>query len=343
MNRRDIIKSTLTNRDRLPDGNPDGGRVPGGSGLPPSRPQHVVSGAVGAMGRSLGQIARAADAARAMVAAGDAVVELRAADLDGSFVSDRLDLAGPGYVELRDSIRERGQQVPILVRPHPERPDRYQIAYGHRRARALAELGRSVRAVVRALSDEELVIAQGQENSLRSDLSYIEKARFAMALQDREIGNPVIMSALGMEKTQFSKLLSIGRRIPEWLSAAIGPAPRAGRPRWSLLGEKLQDLRPEAELEGLVRRADFLALESDARFARVLAELTGPARIARRSLEPVKDPAGRTVATMDVTGSRLAVNVDDEVVPGFGDYVAAHLPRLLLAFLSKQEGGADTE
>ena len=49
----------------------------------------------------------------------------------------------------------------------------YQVAYGHRRVRATAILGIKVRAIVRDLTDAELVIAQGQENNARQDLSFI--------------------------------------------------------------------------------------------------------------------------------------------------------------------------
>ena len=41
------------------------------------------------------------------------------------------------------------------------------MAFGHRRLKAVVALGRKVRAVVRAMSDVELVIAQGIENSQR--------------------------------------------------------------------------------------------------------------------------------------------------------------------------------
>ena len=32
------------------------------------------------------------------------------------------------------SIREHGQQVPVMVRPHPEKDGRYQIVYGRQAA-----------------------------------------------------------------------------------------------------------------------------------------------------------------------------------------------------------------
>ena len=40
-------------------------------------------------------------------------------------------------------------------------------------------LSRKVRAVVKEMKDREHVIAQGQENSARANLSFIEKALFA--------------------------------------------------------------------------------------------------------------------------------------------------------------------
>ena len=134
--------------------------------------------------------------------------------------------------------------MPILIRPHPQAKDRYQVAYGHRRLRAVADLGRKVRAVVRPMTDSELVIAQGVENSARKDLSYIEKAVFAMRLEDRGFERPVIMDALSTDKGELSKLISVARGVPEDLVRTIGPAPKAGRRRWLAMAELLE--RPAA-------------------------------------------------------------------------------------------------
>ncbi|MGO8658348.1 ParB/RepB/Spo0J family partition protein, partial [Rhizobium ruizarguesonis] len=82
-----------------------------------------------------------------------------------------------------------------LVRPHPETKGRYQVAYGHRRLAAAREIGIRVRAVVRDLTDGQLVVSQGQENSARTNLSYIERALFASRLEERSFGRDVIMAA----------------------------------------------------------------------------------------------------------------------------------------------------
>ena len=98
-------------------------------------------------------------------------------------------------------IREHGQQVPILVRPKPN--ERRPISRSPTvivDLRAARDLGRNVRAVVRDLSDEQLVVAQGQENSARTDLTYIERARFAARLEDRKFSREIIMAALNVDK-----------------------------------------------------------------------------------------------------------------------------------------------
>ena len=56
-----------------------------------------------------------------------------------------------------------------------------------------------VRAVVRTLSDAELVIAQGKENNERRDLSFIERALFAAHLEHRKFERPTSSSTGGRQ------------------------------------------------------------------------------------------------------------------------------------------------
>ena len=128
---------------------------------------------------------------------------------------------------------EAGQQVPILVRPHPDKPGRYQSGLGHRRLRAADALRRQVRAMVRRLTDAELVVAQGKENGERRDLSFIERASFAAHLEERGFERSTIMTALGVDKADLSRLIALARSFRPRLSARSGrhrrQAGRAGR------------------------------------------------------------------------------------------------------------------
>ena len=318
MTRKDTLRAMLGQRpEKLPDGN-----LPP---APPSEMQHVRSGAVGAMSRSLGRIASAAENAKALIAAGDAVIEIPTDKLVPSFVSDRFEAQGADP-DLVESIREHGQQVPILVRPHPDTPERYQIAYGHRRFRALVELGRPARAVVRNLSDDALVVAQGQENSTRTDLSYIERSRFALALTERGFDRGVVMAALNMEKTQLSRLLSIGRSIPVEVANAIGPAPKAGRPRWTLLAERFEKGQRD-KLTELFGNPKFLSADTDSRFDKVLSAMTTkPPRVKPTHL---KNEDGEKIAVIRRNEGRLALLIG---ASEFGEFVAEQLPELYRAF-----------
>ena len=168
------------------------------------------------MSLTLDRIEEESRALQEALTTGASVVELDPNLIDASFIVDRfVDAADPAFDALRESVREHGQEVPILVRPHPEREGRYQAAYGHRRLKATRELGLKVRAVVRSLDDHQLVVAQGVENSARRDLSFIERAMFAKALEDAGYERPVIMASLSTDKTELSKMISVARALPE--------------------------------------------------------------------------------------------------------------------------------
>ena len=139
-----------------------------------------------------------------------------------------------------ESIRLNGQQVPILVRPHPEKQGSYQTAYGHRRLRAAARVGKPVQAIVRDLTDVQLVLAQGKENTERRDLSFIERAFFARNLVERGFDRGLVQDALSLDKAEMSRFLQVAAAVPAPIVRAIGPAPKIGRPRWVRLAELLK-------------------------------------------------------------------------------------------------------
>src|ERR1700743_3622062 len=126
------------------------------------------SGAIRAMNLELQHLSEEAAAAKSLrqtLAGSEPVLELSAADIDPSPVADRIPTDDdPAFDELKTQIAEIGQQVPILVRPHPEREGRYQVAYGRRRLRVRNKFDKPVKAIVRQLSDRDLIMAQAQEN-----------------------------------------------------------------------------------------------------------------------------------------------------------------------------------
>lgn len=288
---------------------------------------------VGALGQSLSEFKAKTDRAEKIeqkLAEGQAVVDLDPGDIEPSFVADRMPTSPQAHARLVDAIREHGQQVPILVRPHPEKPGRYQVAYGHRRLRALKELARPVKAVVKNLGDEELVIAQGQENNERQDLSYIEKARFAYRLQERGFRRDTIMTAMSVHKSDLSNMLAVIARVPEDIVDAIGAAASIGRRGWIALADDLAKKDEAERIRALVTSSEVQALDSDHRFKRIYAAVRP--RTNRHRTESWTTSAGSKFAKITQDDERLSVTVDRRVVPEFGDFLLKRLRELYEEF-----------
>ena len=155
--------------------------------------------------------------------------------IDGGGLTDRLG-EDDRIEDLAESIRTHGQQVPILVRPTGQ-PDRYTIVYGRRRLAALKRLARPVKAIVRTLSDEEAILAQGQENNLRLDPSFIEKAIFIREMKAAGYSAGVIRDALGLSRQSVSAHITVITEIPDEVIERIGAAHGVGRRQWAALAE----------------------------------------------------------------------------------------------------------
>jgi ParB family transcriptional regulator, chromosome partitioning protein len=310
-------------------------------------------GAFGAVTKTIDDLAARADAAKeleARIAAGDLVVELDPSKVDRSFIVDRMREEDDGYAVLLEGIRVQGQSSPILVRPHPNVSGRYQVAFGHRRLRAAAELGKPVRAVVKQLSDRDLVLAQGQENSARADLSFIERARFARHLEAAGYDRETIMSALSVDKTTVSRLISVASQLPEAVIDAIGPAPGTGRDRWLELCGSFQNSGKDRVLDVLLRDPTFLNGSSDSRFHAVQEFLrrpaggghadeaevlpnSGPRLRGQRSHWSSSD--GVKVAKVTSNDRNFILSIDRRVAPHFGDYLLDEMGRLYEAYSKK--------
>lgn len=319
---------------KLPAGNsaPDAPRT-----VPPPLTQ---GGAIGSVSRSIEALRVEAGEARdlrAKLESGQSVIEVPAGVIDASIVADRLGHDAGEMAELVASIAEHGQQVPVLLRPHPEIAGRYQVAYGHRRVRAAGELGRPVRAVVRPLSDAELVVAQGQENNARTDLTFIERALFATRLEDAGFPRATIMAALGIDKTALSKLVAVVRRISPEVIEAIGPAPRTGRDRWIALAALAEAPKGAARARTAISSEAFGHLATDMRFAAVFDALQ-PKKPARAARADWIEGEGTRVARLVAEPNRTTLVFDPARTGDFARFVGDRLPELYRSFLAAKAG-----
>ncbi|MEO5759569.1 MAG: plasmid partitioning protein RepB [Mesorhizobium sp.] len=297
---------------------------------------YPIRGASKSMIRSVNELAKQADA----YLEGEHVVELDPSAVDGSFVSDRMGDDQEQYQELLEAIRERGQDSPILVRPHPGSDGRYMIVFGHRRVRVARELGRKVRAVVKEIDDRTHVIAQGQENSARANLSFIEKAMFAKRLEDLGYDRDVISSALASNAAAVSKMVSVVTRLPASVIGKIGSAPSVGRERWvelSLLAGKKFDM-----VNAILSEPEFGELESNERFERLLGALNAkgkPVRkLAVKSQAQSWVPEDKSVSvSVKKAGKAITIAVKEMDGSRFGTWISDNLGNLYEAFRKSEK------
>jgi ParB family chromosome partitioning protein len=300
---------------------------------------------VGAMGAALenmkGQSEAEIAALKAQIESGHTIVELEPDDIDRSFVSDRMEGSDDALASLKEQIKSQGQIVPILVRPHPEIAGRYQIAFGHRRVAAAAALGIKVKAVIKDLSDEDLVIAQGQENNERLDLSYIERARFAATLEERKFTRPTIMAALSVRKGDLSSLISIATKIPVDIINAIGRAPGIGRPRWLDFLALILEANGVDRAREIIKRPDFAKLESDDRFMTLFSKLSKKERVVPQNLASEssfwKDPDGRRLAKVNDAETKYTLQIDKSIDPEFGSFIFSKLDELYATYKTNKQ------
>lgn len=261
-------------------------------------------GAIGAVSRSIEDLKRRS------------VIEVDPRMIDDAGIKDRLDPKDADLDMLITSIDTYGQQVPVLLRVNPNYPERYEIVYGRRRVAALKALNKPVSALVRDLDNRALILAQGQENSARKDLSFIEKANFARQMRDAGYERKVIGDALAMDKTLISRLLTVADKVPERLIQAIGSAPSVGRDRWLALADKLDD-------RDLVEQAQ--GDTSDQRFDAVMQALK-----PQRKPAPVAQPVsiGDGLAEVTRKSNKTVLTMSAKTSEGFDDWLVENLSRI---------------
>ncbi len=272
------------------------------------------------------------------------MLNLKASLCIPSEIKDRLDVeSDPDFEALKESIREEGQKVPILVRPHPTNDGFYEIAYGRRRWRACVALGLSVLAVVdRELSNEALVIAQGKENYERKNLSFIETALFVHRLS-QDYPNQTVAKAIGAShQSSVSHYRKVVSDLSETLIKRIGPAPKMGRRKWVALADLLET-GPSGKfmqaLAGAESSERWRKADSNVRFEIVLglAERQSKQSLAAPEKHAFKAMDGKPMLELSkgARGFRFAFKGKNGAE--LSAFIAARIPELIKEFEKSTE------
>ena len=124
--------------------------------------------------------------------------------------------------ELACSIRQKGIVQPILLRPTPNQPSRFQLVAGERRWRA-AQIAQiyDIPSVVRNLSDAECYEIALIENIQRQDLSVIDEAQgYANLLEINRYTQDQLSKIIGKSRSHVANLLRL-LGLPESVQALL--------------------------------------------------------------------------------------------------------------------------
>lgn len=164
--------------------------------------------------------------------------------------------------ELAASIKEHGILQPILVRPKPGAPGRFQILGGERRWRAAQQAKlHEVPVVIRDLDDRAAMAAGLVENLQREDLNAIEEAEgYARLLEEFGLKQEALGQAVGKSRSHVAntlRLLNLPARVRDLLR---GGTLSAGHARALLGAEDPEKLAALVVVRGLsVRQTEALA------------------------------------------------------------------------------------
>jgi ParB family chromosome partitioning protein len=205
--------------------------------------------------------------------------------------------------DLVDSIRENGLLQPLVVRPSPGSPDRYELVAGERRFRALNKLGwEEAPVVVREADDETLLVLALVENLQREALNPLEEAEGYQALAEQfDMKQADIAKSVGKDRSTVANMLRL-LKLPLSIRKLVEDGSLTQGHARALLA--VEDPVRAAELARKAASEGWSVREVERRAA-------GSSTKPRKSKSAAKDPiiAALELALQDHLQTRVSVHV----------------------------------
>jgi ParB family chromosome partitioning protein len=210
--------------------------------------------------------------------------------------------------ELVHSVAEIGVLQPVVVRPAPGQPDRYELIMGERRLRAATKAGlAAIPAIVRETAENDLLRDALLENLHRSQLNALEEAAaYAQLLEDFGCTHEELAARIGRSRPQITNTLRLLKLPPLVQRRVAAGVLSAGHAR-ALLG-----LVDPAAIERLAQR--IVAEGLSVRSVEEAVALGGDAEPVRRRAPR----AGTRHPQLDELAARLSDRFDTRVKIALG-------------------------
>jgi ParB family transcriptional regulator, chromosome partitioning protein len=144
--------------------------------------------------------------------------------------------------ELASSIRSQGILQPLLVRAHPDAPERYQIIAGERRWRAASRAGlHDVPILQRDMTDSDAAAAALVENLQRQDLNAMDEAEgYHRLVQEFGLTHEAMGDVVGKSRAHIGNMMRL-LRLPERTKSAVRAGSLSFGHARALLGHESPD------------------------------------------------------------------------------------------------------
>jgi len=178
--------------------------------------------------------------------AGERVTDIALERIQPNPRQPRTEFDEPALFELAESIRAQGVLQPVLVRPSG---DGFQLIAGERRYRASKHLGlATIPAIVRAVSDDEMLEIALIENLQRADLNPIEEALgYQRLIEELRYTHEHLSERVGKNRSSITNCLRL-LALPSTVQAMVSRGTLSAGHARALLG-----LPSGAEIEASAR------------------------------------------------------------------------------------------
>ncbi len=174
-----------------------------------------------------------------------------------------------GAEELEDlsrSISEHGVVQPILVRPKPNDPGKYELIAGERRWRAAQKAGiHEIPIIVREVDDRQSLELAIIENVQRADLNPLEEAMgYQQLIDEHQYTQADLAKTIGKSRSHVANTLRL-MKLPDQVRTMVSEGSlSSGHARALITLDNPIDLARKISAEGLsVRQAEQLAAHWD--------------------------------------------------------------------------------
>ncbi len=209
--------------------------------------------------------------------------------------------------DLAQSIKEHGVVQPIVVRPAPGQPDRFELIAGERRWRASQRAGvDTIPVIVRDVDDRVALEIAIIENVQRADLNAVEEALgYQQLIDNHDYTQNDLAQVIGKSRSHVAntlRLLKLPQRVQDFI---VDGALSAGHARSLITTENPTILAERIVKEGLSVRQVEALVQTEARGG--VEPKPGKAAPAEKDA----DTKALEKLLSDVTGMKVEINHRD--------------------------------